>query len=129
MKAMESRIRQGLDELNKAIQAVENARTRADLPKLREAEEGVCLQSRRLYSRYVDASLWRGSVDEATYMAVLRVLEAAVNCLPKTIPNERGEEEDYLVQKSVAARLDDFKAFSSRLLADRPAQQSDPVHA
>lgn len=112
---MDYDVRKSLAALQQAVNAVNESRV-ATPGKLRELEEYVCLKSRALYSRYVDAMLWRGSIDKPTHDLVADALVAAVNCLPLTIKDSEGKEQAYPVRISVAARYDDFNSFSAHLL-------------
>ena len=76
--------------------------------RLQELDEMVCLSSRALYSRYVDAIAWRGSVDDPTYEAVGRALSDSVASVTDSLdPNS--------IKQCVVRRLSDFEMFSAKL--------------
>jgi len=115
MSGTDYEVKTALSALYAVIRELSNS-TKADRSELRVAEERVCLRSRVLYARYVDAALWRGVVDKPTYDAVHNALKEATECLSEDFVNANGECQPNRVRESVVGRLRDFEFFSARLL-------------
>lgn len=113
MKFIDYEVKKAFDRLTEAIcRARADAKADSSDERMLKDWEDICLQSRALYARYVDAALWRGAVDDSTYEHLLHILNDAVECLPPTIKDEKGKERSFEVRDSVLSRLEDFKKFS-----------------
>src|SRR6266850_6741219 len=94
-------VKDRIDAVIKAIEARRLFREEPDAAHLREqiqAEEMICIQSRALYSKFIDTSLWRGEVDREAVEMVRNALSLAKKCLTA----------DENCRNAVNARLSDF---------------------
>jgi hypothetical protein len=80
---------------------------KANVPQVRaktvRAEENICIQSRALFSKFVDTSLWRDGMDPEVAEVVRQALTAARDAI----------SEDQQCRDAVDARLRKFKGFWS----------------
>jgi hypothetical protein len=111
MKFIDYEVKRAFEGLTGAIEKANAQKGASSTDRLR-AWEDVCLQSRALYARYVDAALWRGAVDDFTYKNLHRIFGAAVDCLPDTVTDDTGKKQTFEVKESVRSRFEDFKRFS-----------------
>jgi hypothetical protein len=116
---MDYEIMKGLEALNEVLPRPARV---IQPPELAEKGERICMLSRALYSRYVDAVLWRGSIDKATREAVADALDRAVACLPDMVTDKDGNPQRYAVKLSVTSRRDDFKDLPGKLAKARQSE-------
>ena len=93
-----------IDKLQAAVAArlaAEELKATVTEDDVRELEEDVCIQSRALFSRYVDTAQWEG-VDSEETSAVGNALRDAQQCL----------KSDQACMVSVQHRAKDFEEFS-----------------
>lgn len=91
------------DALDEAVKKLQLAKAGKSSQQIERAEEQICMETRTLFSKYVDIVLWSGELKSSTYRAVRKVIEAGCDAV-----SWRNTD----TADSVKQRLGEFDRFS-----------------